>query len=183
MAGSKQEPLDCDAQLPLLSSPACKVWISSSTSSAVLRPLPDFSDRAWKRAWKKCLHFPHFITEHLHFFFTSASVLEVIPLLAQRLRPSASSGAPAEALSSFFSISCNCPFHFSLWLSRNIGSMSARSSMSRNCFCRLLFFCSSNFSCSPFLSQPTTGSPLQDHFLFSSALPPSRGPSPRFAAY
>ena len=57
--GSKQHPLDCDAQLPLLSSAACKIWISSSNSAAAIRQLP--------------VPFLHLFTEHLHFFFTGAS--------------------------------------------------------------------------------------------------------------
>ena len=49
IAGSQQHPCDC-AQLPRLSSPACKIRSSSSTSLATIRLSPDFSDKTWKRS-------------------------------------------------------------------------------------------------------------------------------------
>ena len=71
--GSKQHPLDCDAQLPLLSSAACKIWISSSNSAAGIRQLPDFSDRARKRVSKSAFRSSIFLLSNCNFFFTGAS--------------------------------------------------------------------------------------------------------------
>ena len=149
MAGLKEHPLNCDAQLPLLSSPACKAWISSPQNICFLSTVA----RLLRQCPKTCLETRLPFSIFLH--GASASLLHSHQRLLRYF---------------FFFLSCKlCSFWNSFcifwcsskssvlflpillqlflptyYLSRSTSSMSVSFSISRKCLCRC-FFRSSNF--------------------------------------